>query len=117
MHLCLFFLSGSQGRLLYWTPTKVEGGKPISATHPELMARFVKESSLRKSEWLPDVDFIDVHCRNETIQGMGGETLLLQMPLAPAFGLTVHKTQALSIKHVVDSVWKNSMHRFGQKIV
>ena len=81
----------------------MEGGKPISSTHPELMTRFVKESSLTtKSEWLPDVDFMDVNCRNETIHGTGGESLLLQMPLAPAYGLTVHKTQALSIKHVVD---------------
>ena len=30
-----------------------------------------------------------------------GEPILLQLPLVPAYALTVHKTQALSIKHLV----------------
>ncbi len=54
----------------------------------------MKEVSLTtKTEWLPDVDFIDVHTRNESIQGMSGEPCLMQLPLAPAYSLTVHKTQ------------------------
>jgi hypothetical protein len=30
-----------------------------------------------------------------------GEPIMLQLPLVPAYALTVHKTQALSIKHLV----------------
>ena len=71
---------------MYWVPSKVEGKNAIPASHPELMARFVKESSLTsKTQLLPDVDFIDVHARNETIQ-ISGEPCLVQLPLAPCYG-------------------------------
>ena len=32
---------------------------------------------------------------------MPGQPVLAQLPLMPAYALTVHKTQALSIKHIV----------------
>ena len=94
------FANGSQGRLMYWTPSKVDGNRPIPSSHPELMARFVKESSLTaKTELLPDVDFIDVSVRNETIQAMSGEPVLVQLPLAPCYGLTVLAKKTIIQEH------------------
>ena len=39
--------------------------------------------------------------RQETITSIRGEPVLLQLPVVPCYALTVHKTQALSIKHLV----------------
>ena len=49
---------------------------------------------------MPDMDFMDLGARQETLNTRG-EPILLQLPLVPAYALTVHKTQALSIKHQV----------------
>ena len=38
------FANGTQGRLLYWHPDKAQRGKALYATHPELLARFAKET-------------------------------------------------------------------------
>ena len=95
------FCNGAQGRALHWHPAKTEKGKAISASHPELLVRFGKEASLRKAEMLPDVDHIDLCPRAETLQTAPGQPVLLQIPLVPAYALTVHKTQALSIRHAV----------------
>ena len=38
--------------------------------------------------------------RGETLNAPGNP-VMLQMGFGPAYGLTVHKTQALSIKHIV----------------
>jgi len=50
------FANGTQGRLLCWFPEKAETRKALQSSHPELFARFVKESSLRKPELLADID-------------------------------------------------------------
>ena len=39
--------------------------------------------------------------RQETLTACQGQPVLVQLPLVPSYALTVHKTQALSIKHVV----------------
>ena len=44
---------------------------------------------------------MDISCRTETLITMPGQPVLVQLPLIPAYALTVHKTQALSIKHIV----------------
>ena len=45
------FANGTQGRLLTWHPGSTENKrKCIPAYHPDLVARFVKESSMSKSE-------------------------------------------------------------------
>ena len=44
---------------------------------------------------------MDIGVRQETLITMPGQPVLVQLPLIPAYALTVHKTQALSIKHVV----------------
>ena len=47
-----------------------------------------------------DMDFMDLGARQETLN-IRGEPILLQLCVVPAYALTVHKTQALSIKHLV----------------
>ena len=44
---------------------------------------------------------MDIGVRQETLITMPGQPVLVQLPLIPAYALTVHKTQALSIKHIV----------------
>ena len=44
---------------------------------------------------------MDIGVRQETLTTMPGQPVLVQLPLIPAYALTVHKTQALSIKHIV----------------
>ena len=46
-------------------------------------------------------DHMDIGVRQETLTMMPGQPVLVQLPLIPAYALTVHKTQALSIKHIV----------------
>ena len=85
---------GSQGRLLHWSPAEVEGSKAVPASHPDISARFVKESAVQKrGQWLPDIDFMDCLVRQENLN-IRGDPIMLQLPLVPAYALTVHKTQA-----------------------
>ena len=95
------FANGTQGRLMHWNPQRTEKGKALYSSHPELLARVVKESALQKREMFPDVDHIDVTARQETLSSFQGQPSLLQLPIVPSYALTVHKTQALSIKHTV----------------
>ena len=95
------FANGTQGRLMYWVPEKNQRGKALYSSHPELSVRFVKEASLQKREMFPDIDHADVPARHETLASVQGQPVLLQIPLVPSYALTVHKTQALSIKHIV----------------
>ena len=93
--------NGTQGRVLHWFPGSVESKKALTASHPELIARFAKESALRKLEMYPDMDHMDVTARQETLVNVLGQPVVLQLPLVPCYALTVHKVQALSIKDVV----------------
>ena len=95
------FANGTQGRLMYWYPASSEKRRALYSSHPELLARFVKESALQKREMLPDIDHVDVTARQETLGSFQGQPGLLQLPIVPSYALTVHKTQALSIKHTV----------------
>ena len=49
---------------------------------------------------LPDIDHMDIGARQETL-AMRGEPIMLQLCVIPAYALTIHKTQSLSIKHLV----------------
>ena len=44
--------------------------KAISASHPELLVRFAKESSMSKSEMVPDVDHMDISIPTEPKNGV-----------------------------------------------
>ena len=94
------FANGTQGRLLSWTPASVQNKKALSAGHPELTARFAKESAMGAPSMVPEIHFMDLAVRSETLH-VRGEPVLIQLPLVPAYALTTHKTQALSIPHRV----------------
>ena len=63
------------------------------AYHHDLLARFCKETSLSKISMCPDLDYIDVVARQENL-AVKGEPIMLQLPIVPAYSLTIHKTQA-----------------------
>ena len=49
---------------------------------------------------MPDMDHMDIGARQENL-AVRGEPIMLQLCVVPAYALTIHKTQALSIKHLV----------------
>ena len=53
------------------------------------------------SEYCAHLQRVNVTARQETLASVPGQPALLQLPIVPSYALTVHKTQALSIKHVV----------------
>ena len=64
--------NGTQGRLLQWQPDRdADDKKALLASHPELQARFLRETALKKS-FLADIDFIDVTTRSEIEFRAGG---------------------------------------------
>ena len=60
-----------QGRLFWWGPGNPGDKKTLPASHPELLARFVKEGSTSKAELFPDIDTLDVTARNEPLRVRG----------------------------------------------
>ena len=89
--------NGTQGRLISWSPDKLQEEKTVLlASHPDLTARFVKEASVNKHELVADADFIDVSVRQENLTTVPSCPVMVQMPLQPCYGLTIHKVQALS---------------------
>ena len=99
------FANGTQGRLMSWGPERIENNKKaVLASHPELTARFVKQTSVHRSELHPEIDFMDISPRQETLTAIAGLPVMLQMPTQPCYGLTIHKVQALPIKHIVRGV-------------
>ena len=95
------FWPNRKGRLFYWNPGSIDSKKALPSSNPELLVRFAKEASVTKSELFPDIDTLDVVARQEALKARG-EPQMLQLPLVPAYALTIHKTQALSIKHRVN---------------
>ena len=82
---------GTQGRLLQWQPDRdAADKKALLASHPDLQARFLRESALRKESLLADIDFLDVTIRSEIMPSVQGAPAMLQLPLIPAYALTVH---------------------------
>ena len=86
-----------------FNPASVELKKALPSSHPELIARFLKESSVSKQNLYPDIDHIDLQVRQENLQ-VRGDPVMLQLSVTPCYALTIHKTQALSIRRAfVDS--------------
>ena len=82
-------LHGSQGRLLHWHPEATASlRKALPAYCTELSARFCKEGALSKVEMMPDMDFMDLGARLESLN-IRGEPVLLQLCMVPAYALTV----------------------------
>ena len=95
------FVNGLQCRVLHWHPGHVEKGKALFASHPELLVRIAKESAYAsESALVEEVHFMDISARPEVLKGTAG-TSMVQVPLQPAYGLTNHKVQSLTIKHTV----------------
>ena len=95
------FANGTQGRVMMFHPQSTDDKRSaVSACHSGVMARFLKEASLQKKELFSDIDHIDVESRPEGLRAKG-DPIMVQLNLVPAYALTIHKTQALSIKHVV----------------
>ena len=80
-------LPRTQGRLLHWGPA-VDHKKAVPASHPEISARFVKETAVSKPDWLPDIDMIDCPIREERMR-CSGSPMMLQLPLVPSYVLTL----------------------------
>ena len=59
------------------------------------------QNSLTKTELVPDIVHMDVTARQETLASVADHSVFLQIPLVPCYALTIHKTQALSIRHIV----------------
>ena len=70
---------------------------------------------MNKQQLFPDVDNIDVQVRPETLRSRD-EPVILQSPLVPCYALTIHKTQSLSVKHVVRGCLEG-VFAFGQVYV
>ena len=66
-----------QGRLFWWAPGSVDSKKTLPASHPEVLARFVKEASTSKAELLPDIDTLDIQARNEPLRVRGEPQMAL----------------------------------------
>ena len=81
--------TGTQGRLLQWQPDRdVADRKALLASHPDLQARFLRESALRKESLLADIDFLDVTIRSEIMPSVQGAPAMMQLPLIPCYALT-----------------------------
>ena len=73
-----------------FNPASVELKKALPSSHPELIARFLKESSVSKQNLYPDIDHIDLQVRQENLQ-VRGDPVMLQLSVTPCYALTIHK--------------------------
>ena len=72
-----------------WAPCKISSKKAILASHPELTARFLKETSKGKKELYPEIDHMDLIVRQETLPMVAGHPVMLQLCTVPAYALTL----------------------------
>ena len=74
------------------------------ANYPDIQSRFYLEDAYQSpnQHFLPEVDFMDLVPRRESVPAARGQPLMLQLQLQPAYSLTNHKVQALTIRHTVD---------------
>ena len=82
-----------EGRLIYWHPAHTSSKRTaLQASHPELVVRFLKESSTTKTAWYPELDHLDLQVRAETLKARS-EPCMLQLCVVPAYG--EHHTENL----------------------
>ena len=80
-----------------WHPDREPTDKKVLlASHPELQARFLRESALRKSTFLADIDFIDVTTRSEIMNSVQG---------APAMTVVGGHVAPARLRHALESRW------------
>ena len=77
------------GRLMSWHPSATESKRrALPAYAPNLLCRFLKESSLVKQHLFPDVDYVDLGVRNEELK-LQGNPIMLQLGVVPAYALCI----------------------------
>ena len=93
------FANGASGRILQWHPEGNDGRRQRKSTRanvPGVQVRFIHEEAYKsdRNHFLPNVDFMDIQPRKETVATAKGQPSMLQLPFQPAYALTIHKTQA-----------------------
>ena len=95
------------GRIVHWGPESEQDAPHKKRTYrahlPDVQVCFYLEDAYisKKLHFLPDVDCLDVVPRRESVPAAGGQPQMLQLQLLPAYCLTIHKVQALTIRHQV----------------
>ena len=113
--------NGATGRLVRWSPELSSTGervKHVRANVPEVQARFYHETSYQsnKAHFLPQVDFLDIGPRKEVVGTARGKPSMSQLTTQPAYCLTIHKVQALTIRRDVNGCLEG-MFALGQLYV
>ena len=75
----------------------------MRASAPGVQACFYYEASYQSASqyFIPNIDFIDMEPRKEVIPSARGKPSMPQLPFQPAYCSTIHKVQALTIRHDV----------------
>ena len=55
----------------------------------------------KKGKYMPEVDFLDLQPRTETVVNVRAQPTMYQLQVQPAYALVVHKMQSLTIRHPV----------------
>ena len=101
------FANGTQGYIMYWQPGSVGQSRrskyAVDVDTPSLMVTFAKQSAVDsgKPRYYEDVDKMDLKPMPEHLPGQYHSYIIEQLPIIPAYGLTTHKSQSLTIRHVV----------------
>ena len=109
------FANGTAGRVVQWGPAAevaTESSRVVLANVPGVQARFYTEAAWasQKKYFLPEIDFIDLQPRRETVATARGKPTMLQLTLQPAYGLTIHKVQSLTIRITVQGCLEGFLH-------
>ena len=96
------FANGKLGRLMSWNPMSFMKGKKCWVDYSGYVtAKFVKEASLRKVQHISNVDTYDVEPYRENLKGNWAQSVLVQLPIIPAYAAVLHKVQALTLQNIV----------------
>ena len=113
--------NGATGRLVRWFPEVSAIGqkvKHVRTNVPEVQARFYHEASYHSNKryFLPQIEVLDMEPRKEVVGTAQGKPSMLQLPSKPAYCLTIHKVQTLTIRHDVNGCLEG-MFALGQLYV
>ena len=82
------FANGSVGRIVHWGPepehAAADRKRTYRANYPDMQARFYLEEAYQsqKQHFLPEVDFMDLVPRRESVPAARGQPLMLQFAAA-----------------------------------
>jgi hypothetical protein len=101
------FANGTQGYVMYWQPGSAGRSKrskyAVDVDFPSVMVTFAKQSSVAsgKPRYYEGVDKMDLKPMLEHLPGSYQHSVMEQLPIIPAYGLTTHKSQSLTMRHLV----------------